>query len=409
MRNLQIQIFASTWDDLKDLYGESINSANNQLANLESEKQTELDNYNENYNNQLNQYKELQQQQQDYIDKYAEQQKETQQKQTDYNINLINQNKEQAEKDTEKEIKNSYIDYMKQNNQYGGALENLATNGLATSGLAESSKIAIYNTYQNRVGTAKESLSKANQNFDNQIQQALLSNDASLAEIALNQMQQSYQLALSGFEYTSQLNQNKLSFETSLNDRYYTRQSDLQSRIDSLYGSLASINQQQESFALQREQLAEEKAQREREYQQWKQEFAENQRQFNKTYNATYNNDYSYSDSTGVENESNSDVYDNWTPYGNSRSLTQKKDYYFKNGYQPQYVNNGKLKKTGVTVGEAFGSQLPGVGTGQNVWYSNGRYYVWVDSEKNYIDVTSEASRIKNQRSFLDGIFHKID
>lgn len=409
MRNLQIQIFASTWDDLKDLYGESINSANNQLANLESEKQTELDNYNENYNNQLNQYKELQQQQQDYIDKYAEQQKETQQKQTDYNINLINQNKEQAEKDTEKEIKNSYIDYMKQNNQYGGALENLATNGLATSGLAESSKIAIYNTYQNRVGIAKESLSKANQNFDNQIQQALLSNDASLAEIALNQMQQSYQLALSGFEYTSQLNQNKLSFETSLNDRYYTRQSDLQSRIDSLYGSLASINQQQESFALQREQLAEEKAQREREYQQWKQEFAENQRQFNKTYNATYNNDYSYSDSTGVENESNSDVYDNWTPYGNSRSLTQKKDYYFKNGYQPQYVNNGKLKKTGVTVGEAFGSQLPGVGTGQNVWYSNGRYYVWVDSEKNYIDVTSEASRIKNQRSFLDGIFHKID
>lgn len=409
MRNLQIQIFASTWDDLKDLYGESINSANNQLASLESEKQTELDNYNENYNNQLNQYKDLQKQQQDYIDKYAEQQKETQQKQTDYNINLINQNKEQVEKDAEKEIKNSYIDYMKQNNQYGGALENLATNGLATSGLAESSKVAMYNTYQNRVGTAKESLSKANQNFDNQIQQALLSNDASLAEIALNQMQQSYQLALSGFEYTSQLNQNKLSFETSLNDRYYTRQSDLQSRIDSLYGSLASINQQQESFALQREQLAEEKAQREREYQQWKQEFAENQRQFNKTYNATYNNDYSYSDSTGTENNSNSDVYDNWTPYGNSRSLTQKKDYYFKNGYQPQYVNNGKLKKTGVTVGEAFGSQLPGVGTGQNVWYSNGKYYVWVDSEKNYIDVTSEASRIKNQRSFLDGIFHKVD
>ena len=173
---------------------------------------------------------------------------------------------------------------------------------------------------------------------------------------------------------------------------------------------MANINQQQESFAVQRQQLAEQKAQREREYQQWKQEFEENKRQFNKTYNATYGNNNTYTDnSTNNVNNSSSDTYDNWTPYGNSRSLTQKKDYYFKNGYQPQYVNNGRLKKTGVSVGEAFGSELPGVGTGQNVWYSNGRYYVWVDSEKNYIDVTSQASRIKNKRGFFDGLLHKLD
>ena len=51
----------------------------------------------------------------------------------------------------ENETSSAYIDYMKQTNQYGGALENLASRGLATQGYSESSKVAMYNTYQNRV------------------------------------------------------------------------------------------------------------------------------------------------------------------------------------------------------------------------------------------------------------------
>ena len=150
---IDIQLFAS-WDDLINTYNNNKANAENELNSLDSQKQQELDSYNQNYNDQLSQYEDLMNQQQGYIDTWAEEQKKQQQAQTDYNIGIINQNKEQAAKDTEAEIKDSYVDYMKQNNQYGGALETLASNGLATSGFAESSKIAMYNTYQNITSNA---------------------------------------------------------------------------------------------------------------------------------------------------------------------------------------------------------------------------------------------------------------
>lgn len=419
---IDIQLFAS-WDDLINTYNNNKANAENELNSLDSQKQQELDSYNQNYNDQLSQYEDLMNQQQGYIDTWAEEQKKQQQAQTDYNIGIINQNKEQAAKDTEAEIKDSYVDYMKQNNQYGGALETLASNGLATSGFAESSKIAMYNTYQNRVGTAKAALVKANTQYDNQIQQALLTNDASLAEIALEQMKQSYQIALQGFEYKQTMYNNKLNYETNLNEIYYNRKSDLQSRIDNYNNQLANINSIQEE-------LAEKKAQREQEYNQWLAEFQEEQRQFNEelaetkrqynqSYNATYNSPYidtsvTYEDTTSnpsgktsVKTADDQYTYAK-TMYGNDVSTVNKKDYYFDNGYQPQYINNVKLGKTGVKVKEVFGTALGSKVADQNIWGANGKYYYWDGSTKDYVEIDGEAlKKFKNAVGFFDKIFHK--
>ena len=409
---INIQMFA-VWEELVDELNENKNSSQSQLDSLDSEKQTELDKYNENYNNQLSEYESLMEQQKNNVDTWAEEQKKQQQAQTDYNIGIINQNKEQAAKDTEAEIKDSYVDYMKQNNAYGGALEILASNGLATQGFSESSKIAMYNTYQNRVGTAKAALTKANTQYDNQIQQALLNNDASLAEIALQQMQQNYQIALQGFEYKQNMYNNKLNYETSLNEIYYNRKSDLQSRIDSYNTQLANINQYQEEAEAKRKQLEEENKQWWANYYEQQRQFnesiTEQQRQFNASTGISYSSDGSivYSNTSGGGTQETDEAYHKRV-YGNSANTFNKKDYYFDNGYQPQYIYNQKINKTGVKASEVLSAadlKALGINGSQNIWNAGGTYYVWVGATKEYKKVSTE--KVQNAASWWDSLWHK--
>ena len=258
---LNIQIFAS-WEELTERYNTDISNAQSQLSALDIEKQKLLDDYTTNYNDQLAKYDDLVNQQQNNIDTWAEKQKEIQQNQTDYNIGLINQNKEQAQKQTDAELGDAYIDYQKGMNQFGGNAEALASSGLAGTGFSKNAEIAMNITYQNRVSTANAALVKANTEYSNQIQQALLNNDAALAEIALQQMTQSYQLALQGFEYKNNLYNNKLAYELDISDTYFNRQQSLQDDISYYYDRLAQINQYQEEQA------------------QWEREFAQQQKQW---------------------------------------------------------------------------------------------------------------------------------
>ena len=371
---MNIQLFAN-FDEFKDIYNAGISDAKNEMNNLEIEKQNLLNDYNTNYNNQISQYDDLTKQQQDYIDTWASTQKETQQKQTDYNVNLINQNKAEAQKQTDAELGNAYIDYQKGMNQYGGNAEKIAANGLAGTGFAKNTDIAMNVTYQNRVSTAKAALLKANTDYDNQIQQALLNNDAALAEIALQQMQQSYQLALQGFEYKTNLYNNKLSYEQSINNEYFNRNQTLQNRIDTYNNALASIEQTQQE-------LAEKKAQREQEYQQWLKEFEENKRQFNASlYNSI--GDPNFNDTSETTTNTNYEVN---TPYYQG---DLNKDAYiygtFKNNqHQPKGISgygavqdsgykmvlntrtlSGESKKVTQTVWKTPDGSL---------WYWDGRY-----------------------------------
>ena len=399
MRRLNIQKFNSTWDELEKTYTNNISNTQSQLDNLSNEKQDLLNDYNDNYNNQLSEYENLMNQQQTNIDTWAEEQKKQQEAQKDYEIGLVEQNKKEAAEQTEAEIKDSYVDYMKQNNQYGGVLENLASAGLATQGYAESSKIAMYNTYQNRVGTAKSALLKANTQYDNQIQQALLNNDAKLAEIAYQQMQQSYQLALQGFEYRENLYNNKLAYEQNISDTYFAREQELRDDINYYNSRLEDINNKQ---------IAQ---------QQWEREFAEAKRQNeieNQQFWASYygsNNNYPYDDKeveiTSPTSEESDEAFAKRV-YGNNANTFNKDDYYFDNGYQPRYIENKKLNKTGVKASEILSAtdlKALGINGDQNIWNAGGTYYVWIGATREY--KTVDKSKTKEAATWWDSLWHK--
>ena len=245
---------ANAYDEVIQEYETRRNQAQNDINNLAVEKQNVLDTYEKNYNEQLTNYNDLMNQQQNYIDTWANTQRDTQQKQTDFNVGLINQAKQEAEMKTNAEIGNAYIDYQRGLNQFGGSAETLASQGLGGTGFAKNQDIAMNITYQNRVASAKSALQKANQDYNNQIQQALLTNDAALAEVALKQMQQSYQLALQGFEYKTNLQNNRLNYIQSINDSYFNKTNTLQSRYDSYMSAISNTRiakEQQEEAARQ--------------------------------------------------------------------------------------------------------------------------------------------------------------
>ena len=177
---------------------------------------------------------------------YGEQQAEITQQQTNQTIAEINQNKDKVEKDYIKEQKAGYADYAKQTNAYGTNAEIQASAGLQGSGFSESSKISAYNTYQNRYATAREVYNQAVLNYNNQIAQAQIQNNAQLAEIAFNSLQTQLQLALEGFQYQNELLNNlfnqKLNVSTSYDNLW-------QSQYNTLLGE-AQFNEQ---MAYQRE------------------------------------------------------------------------------------------------------------------------------------------------------------
>lgn len=305
---MNIQLFADYYDELEQNIKNSKNNAINQMSGLEQEKQTQINDYNTNYNNQINNYNDLLKTEKENINTQTEQQKQIQQQNYNYNVDLINQQKQEAAKETDKQVKDAYVDYMKQTNEMGGALENLASRGLATQGYSESSKVSMYNTYQNRVGTAKEALLKANTDFNNKMTEAKLNNDAALAELELNKMNQMYQIALKGFEFTTNMYNQKLNYEQGLNEYYTGRQDTLQSRIDNYNATLGNIAEKREEQYRYEQEQARIKEQQKYERELAQKEFQEKIRQFNaqlaedrRQFNATINSKKSskeFSDTT---------------------------------------------------------------------------------------------------------------
>ena len=160
----------------------------------------------------------------DATQQWADKQTQIQQENTDFAIEKIEQQKDQANADYLKEQSAAYGDWQKQSNKYGVEAEKMASSGLANSGFSESSQVSMYNTYQNRVATARESYNKAVLNYDNAIKDAQLQNNAALAEIAYQSLQQQLELSLQGFQYKNQLileqSNKKLELENVKWNRY---------------------------------------------------------------------------------------------------------------------------------------------------------------------------------------------
>lgn len=314
------------------------------LKAVTDEKNNALNNVNNTYNSMVNSTEQYYQQQVDASKDYAQKQAEIQQANTDFAIEKIEQEKEQAQKDYTKEQKGAYADYQKQVNDYGVNAEQMASSGLSNTGYSESSKVSMYNTYQNRYATARESYNKAVLNYDNGIKEAQLANNSALAEISYNALKTQLELSLEGFQYKNTLLQNQISTQQNIESLYQTKWQSVLDQINTENALAEQIRQYNETLAFQKQQAAQEQA------------------NWQKTFNAQYGS------GSSVE----------LTDGGSSNSWG-----YFSNGYQPKGIDGyGAVSKTGQTV---MVTKSNGTLATQNVWKTpDGTKWYWDGSSRTY-------------------------
>lgn len=180
---------------------------------------------------------------------WADKQAQIQQDRTDFAIEQIEQQKDKANKDYLREQSGAYVDWRKQSNQYGAEAEKMASAGLDRTGFAESSQVSMYNTYQNRIATARESYNNAVLNYNNAIKDAMLQNNAALAEIAYQALQQQLELSLEGFQYKNQLIMDQAAKKTELDNMYWNRYQDVLDQINKENSLAEEVRQYNASMA----------------------------------------------------------------------------------------------------------------------------------------------------------------
>ncbi len=362
-----------------------INYDDDRFKQVESDKQAALTEAEKTYDGMISESDKYYQAQIDASKEWANKQQELQQANTDLTLEKIGQQREQAHKDYLREQSGAYKDWRKESDRYGANAEQMAASGLGNTGYSESSQVSMYNTYQNRVATARESFNKAILNYDNAIKDAQLANNSALAQIAYEALQQQLELSLQGFQYKNQLILERANKKQELDNTYYGRYQDVLNQMNTENSLQEQIRQYNESMKYQKEQD-------ERNYQLQLKQLEEDRRQFNASLSAKS------SSGTGSSDENLFiDGNNGYTKYGNSASTFNKDDYYFDNGYQPRYVNDQKLSKTGKKIGDVFGDSL-GINQSQNIWKTaDGKYYIWDGSSKGYIDVSSYAAYIEKK------------
>lgn len=424
-----------------------IDYSDERFSQVESEKQAALNDVNNTYNNMVSQSDKFYEDQKAAIQDYANTQSQIQQDNTNFTIDTINQQKEQANKDYTKEQKGAYVDWQKQSNQYGANAEQMAASGLSNTGYSESSQVSMYNQYQGRVATARETYNKAVLNYDNAIKDAQLQNNSKLAEIAYNALQAQLELSLEGFQYKNSLLSEQIQMQQQTEDRYYSRWQDVLNQMNTENQFAESVRQYEQNYKLQQQQFAEEKRQFELSYNQQVKEFNESIRQFNEEiarlkkkdeqeykmeiqqlelqkqqleqakkeaerdyqlkqqqlaeqirsnkaaesiswYNATTSRTAATSggNPTGNYTDGGSGNYEvNTAYYKGDLSADAKKYGTFSNGYQPKgIIGHGNLKKTGDTI--TFSTQtLSGQKqtVTQNIWVTSDGMKWYWDGRKN--------------------------
>lgn len=210
----------------------AVDYEDDRFQKVESEKQEKLSELEQTYAGMIEKSDQVFQQQIDASKQWADQQSEIQKQQHDFAMQQIEQQKAQAQKDYTKQQSGAYVDWKKQSSGYGAEAEKMAAAGLKNTGFSESSQVSMYNTYQNRVAAAKQSLDQANLNFSNAMQTAILQNNAALAEIALQALQQQTELALQSFQYKNSLLLELEDKKTATENTYYARWLDVLDQIN---------------------------------------------------------------------------------------------------------------------------------------------------------------------------------
>jgi len=261
-----------------------INYEDERFKQVEAGKQQALTDVENTYSGMIGETDKYYQAQIDASKEWATTQQQLQQENTDFAIEQIEQQKAQAQKDYTKEQAGAYTDWQKQSNAYGVNAEQMAQSGLANTGYSESSQVSMYNTYQNRVATARESYNLAVLNYNNAIKDAQLQNNSKLAEIAYTALQQELELSLQGFQYKNQLLIEQANKKMEVDNNYYNRYQDVLAQMNQENALAEEVRQYNENMAMQKKQFEEEVRQYNESYQLQKEQFAEEKRQFERSY-----------------------------------------------------------------------------------------------------------------------------
>lgn len=182
--------------------------------------------------------------------------------QTQMQVDELNREKEKLEKETEKTTQGLYANWQKQTNQYGAGMEQLAQQGLANSGYAETTKTALYNTYQKSVTDTLNNSKDLYADYNFKIQQARQNGSIQQAQSALDLYAQRVQLLTQNYE----LRQNREKYlyqqeRDKISDQQWQKSFDEQVRQNELENQW---KQQQFDYQKQRDAVADS---------QWQQQF----------------------------------------------------------------------------------------------------------------------------------------
>lgn len=293
-----------------------------------NEKNNTINDLNNTYNNLINESQQNYQNLMDTADKYAQDQSALQQQRADYEKEVIENEKANAQKDFEKQQKASYIDYKQATNQYGANAQATRDLGLQNSGYSETSQVAMFNTYQNRIATAKESFDRAVTDYNLAIKDIQLQNDSKLMEISYNALQSKLELSLKAFAEKNSLLQAQMDRQYQYNVFYDNKYQNVLSQINTENSLAEQVRQYNESMAYKKQKDAEEMA-----YQKERDRIADEQWQ--KSYNLQKAKVSSSGSGSGakVAKEGNvSNVTDTGFEYKGRKIVKDSKGtYYFQN------------------------------------------------------------------------------
>mgnify|MGYP005977052487 CR=1 FL=1 len=139
-------------------------------------------------------------QQNNLINEQERKQNELINQQTQMQVDELNREKDKIERDTTKTTKGLYSNWQKQANQYGANAEQLAQQGLAHSGYAETTQTALYNTYQKNVTETLNNARDLKSDYDFKVQQARQNGSVQQAQAALDLYKQKAQLLTQNYE-----------------------------------------------------------------------------------------------------------------------------------------------------------------------------------------------------------------
>lgn len=343
---------------------EAINQSNNLYDQMHQDNQTLLD------------------QQTNYANEYERTQNEALDKQLEVYNKRIEEQKKQAQANYETESRKAENDYIAYNNPYGYQAETMASKGQLGSGISQTAQLGSYNAYQNRLSTANKTMQDAFTQYDLDMNEAIVNNDVQKAQNALAKLEMILGYTQNFYDTKNTINQSQLSNNQNLNSEYYGRYMDMINQINNEKEREEAIRQFEAQLAYQKEKDAQNLA-----YQQQRDKVADEQ----------WEKEYALSKKTVNYNTGGGStpkvVGDDIQVTGNEPKTNEKpENYYFKNGYQPRYIQNSKgeyleLQPAG-KVKEHFMSSADVAE--QNVWEAGGKYYVWNGKAKDYVDVTKQ-------------------